>query len=276
MLLTDGFTVVDTESTGIDVLRDRVIEFGWSRFDEHGVPVDTDSMLINPGVRWERGRFVIDGQDGAGIQVPIEAFNIHGIHENDVDGLPGLRDAWPKIESHLHVPTVSYNGMFFDLPIMRREFERIGMTLPAVLRAHVDLYPFVSWHFRGLRSRKLGSLCALFKIGIDGDAQLHRAGTDCALTGKLLMKLIDAGVVPRDVRAAYDRMILLGQALEEESARFMYWFYEDRSDGSLRMGCGRHVGKLVSEVPKKEWTKLLGLAKDAPEHIRAMFTEFSK
>ena len=65
-------------------------------------------------------------------------------------------------------------------------------------------------------------------------------------------------------------------AVDEEWNKYMYWFYEDRTDGRLRMGCGKHTGKLIADVPKKAWVDLFKQAQDARGDIREMFKEFAK
>lgn len=270
MKLSTGFVVMDTESTGPNPDRDRIIQIGCARFADLKL-VDSIGRLVNPGVKWERDAFVIYGQDGVGVEIPQGAFEVHGIAAcdlNDAFRFPEVFDLF-----NFAPVMVTFNGLWFDIPIAEREAKFAGITIE--FPPHVDIYPFVAWHLRGLRSRKLSAVANFFGIRADAGTALHTADVDCVITGRLLAHMIGAGIIPDDVDEAIARQRVLGQALDDESARFLYWFYEDRENGALRMGCGRYTGKLIADVPKKEWHRLLGQVKDAPDHIMAMIKEFA-
>ncbi len=270
MKLSDEFVVLDTETTGPNPDRDRVIQIGWARFVGNKA-VDSGNRLVNPGVLWERDAYVIYGQDGVGVEIPRGAHDVHGIAACDLKD----HERFPQVFSVCDWKPilVTYNGLWFDIPILLREAKFAGMEIE--FPPHVDLYTFVAWHFRGVRSRKLSAIANFFGIKAEKGRAHHTADVDCEITGRMMVFLIAEGIVPDDLDEAIARQAVIGQALAEESARFSYWFYEDRTDGALRLGCGRYTGKLVSEVPKKEWVWMRDKIKDAPENVMAMFKEFA-
>lgn len=270
MKISDEFVVLDTETTGPNPDRDRVIQIGWSRF-ARGAPVDTASRLVNPGVTWDRDAYVIHGLDGVGVSIPRGAYEVHGIAACDLKDHPRFPEVWAQC-NWLPV-VVTYNGLWFDMPILQREAAFAGAEIE--FPPHLDVYAFCAWHFRHLKSRKLSAIANFFGIRAAKGAALHSADVDCEIAGRLALHLIKSGVIPDDLDEAIATQKLLVQAVKEESERFSYWFYEDRSDGALRMGCGRYNGKLISEVPKKEWIHLRDKATDAPDHIMAMIKEFA-
>lgn len=269
MNLSDTFIVVDTETTGPNPDQDRVIQVGWATFTSM-IWGARGHRLVNPGVHWDRGQLLIYGRDGVGIKVPQGAFEVHGIAAVDIKEAPPFGSVW--LDMGLRPPFVTYNGLHFDVPMLEREAETDKIKIK--FAPHVDAYPFVAWHFRHWRSRKLGDVCAKFNIRAAKDEALHAADIDCQMTGMLTCRLVKDGVIPDDIDEAVAMQTVLAEALEEESQKYLYWFYNDRVDGQLRMGCGKHVGKLIADVPKKEWQMYLDRAEDAPEHIRAMFKEF--
>jgi DNA polymerase III epsilon subunit-like protein len=250
------FTVIDTETTGPDPERDRVIQIGAAVFTD-GVCTSAKSVLVKP-----------EGN----VFVPRGAYEVHDISHVDLRPERSFAEAWAELA--VTGLTVGYNSASFDVPLLTREAKASGVECD--LSRHVDLYPYVAWHFRGFRKRKLGDACAFFGIRIEAGDALHDAISDCKITGRLMTRLLAVGVVPAEEGPAMARQRLLAAALAEESARYSYWFYEDRLTGDLRMGCGRHTGKLIAEVPKKEWIRLASQVKDAPESIMNMIREFAK
>lgn len=269
MRLTEKFCVFDTESTGPDPHRDRVIQMGWARFSG-GLCVGTGAQLIDPGVRYERGAYVMFGQDGVGVTVPKGAYEVHGIAASDLVGQPKFADFAPKLD--IGPVVVTYNGLWFDAPLMAREakFAGIEFSFPP----HIDVFVFVSWHWRAVKSRKLSAIANQFGIRARAGESLHAADVDCEIAGRLLTFMVASGIIPDDVDEALAQQALMSEALQEEERKYGIWFYEDRVTGDLRMGAGKCKGKLVSEVPKKEWDYLINKAYDIPAHVMALFKEF--
>lgn len=257
--ITDAFCVFDVETTGPDPLRDRVIQVGWARFEARTM-TESGARLVDPGVSWERGAYVIHGQDGVGITIPKGAYDVHGITVPDLKGQKKFPWVWRELS--LGPVMVTYNGTWFDITICEREavFAGIPITVPP----HVDLFTFCAWHFKGMKSNKLSAMCAAFGIRAGKDQALHQADVDCMITGQLALFLIEKGIIPNDLKEALARQELLDQALEYEKETYGQVFYEDRETGCLRMGIGRYRGQLLTDVPKKEWRYWAGRITDAP------------
>ena len=110
--------VIDTETTGLDVMRDRIISFGSVRV--HGARVyraDTHDLLIDPAM-----------------PIPKRSMAVHGITDAMAGQAPTLDVRWPVIEAALDGMVVIGHNIGFDAAILAREAERIGMTWqPAAL-----------------------------------------------------------------------------------------------------------------------------------------------
>lgn len=252
--------VIDTETTGVDVQEDRVVELGAAYF-LGGTPREVRRARINPGR-----------------PIPAEASAIHGIYDRDVRDKPAFVEVAPRFLAHvdgsaLHgvAPLLSgYNATSFDIPLLNAELRRAGLSGHIDPGGVLDLMYFVRWHHRDLRSRSLESICAHYRIPI---RRAHSALSDAIATGHLLLRLIDAGLIPERADAALREQARLQAELADERARWSYWLYRDRWDRRLRLGAGRHCGRLLDEVDGDYLTYLLEKIPDLPDEVRSQFQD---
>ena len=100
---------------------------------------------------------------------------------------------------------------------------------------------------RGKQSKKLGSICELFKIHLS-DTEAHTADADAYVTALLTTAMIVEGWIPDDVEGAFEEQAAIEERLNQERARFGRAIFPDRRDGRLRLGIGKHCGTLVDEA----------------------------
>lgn len=239
-----GFCVFDTEATSPIPEESRVCEIGWCKFNGDQSIAVNGSILVNPG-----------------IPIPKESYEIHGISSSDVQGLPNFRDQWVNEFRQKALPStapiVTYNGLSFDIPLIRYEAERTGLVdIESDIKLDIDLYVFVNWFLRGVRSRKLGNIATGLGISIPDGMVLHGAATDCYITGMIMWRMIEIGLIPDDMIEAYVLQKILFAAMAEEEDLFQSYFYIDRWDGDFRIGFGKFIGKPLDEVPLKEWQRV--------------------
>ncbi len=98
--------VLDTETTGLDVKKARVIEIGIAG---HGLPVEW-SRLVNPGV-----------------PIPLRSTAIHGIDDVMVQQATSFADAWREAGAIIGKHVLIGHSLGFDLAILKRECERAGL-----------------------------------------------------------------------------------------------------------------------------------------------------
>ena len=252
-----GF-VFDTETTGVDALLDRVVELGAVSF-AGGKRVDERRMRLNPGQ-----------------PIPPGASAIHGISDRDVAGKPPFAEVAERfamyLDGRMHggvLPWLAgYNATGFDVPLLNAEFARVGSSYRIDEGRVVDPMLFVRWHLRHLRSRSLENICAHF--GIDA-GRSHSALDDARATATLLFRLIDEGIIPKDVHAALQKQAVLKPQLEAEWKAFSYWLYHDRSDGRLRLGAGSYIGTALTDASPDYLRSLLSKVGDLPERVRVTF-----
>lgn len=254
------FLVIDTETTGVDVTQDRVVELGAVYF-EGGRRGEVRRMRINP----ER-------------PIPKEASEIHGIYDEHVRHKPTFAQVAPRFCAHVDGSAldseppwlVGYNATGFDVPLLNAELARAGLGPPINATEVLDLMLFVRWHHRHLRSRSLTSICQHYGVPL---SQAHSAAADAEATGRLLLLLCEEGLVPEHVDDALVEQVRLRRRLEEEWGRYSYWLYHDRQDGYLRMGAGRHCGEPLDHMEPDYLLSLLERIPDLPAPVREIFAQ---
>ena len=171
MSLFDGFKVLgfDTETTGLNPRKDRILQYAFIGRDVDGSSV-CQVELIDPGIK-----------------IPEASMNVHGISNEDVTGRGSFgmhsNDIAELIDGAI---IVGHNINAFDWRFIEFEFMRVGEAVPSPY-ALVDTLELA----RGLRipgRHTLGHLCKRYGIGLD---RAHSADADAAATLILLWKMIE-------------------------------------------------------------------------------------
>ena len=154
---------LDLETTGLDPLRDAIIEIGAVKFRGDEV-LDTFSILINPGRA-----------------IPPKITELTGIADRDVSNAPKLFDVLPRLSSFVRdLPIVGHN-IAFDLGFLNKQrlfLDNLGMDtfeLAGMLIPHAERY-------------NLGSLAR--EVGIALPAT-HRALDDARVAHVLYQKMFE-------------------------------------------------------------------------------------
>lgn len=106
--------VLDLETTGLDVRRDRVVQVavvlmqGARVLDEPGM-----AQLVNPGV-----------------PVPASSSRIHGIRDADVASAPRFAEVLPRLRDLCASRVIVGHNVAFDLAVLRHEAARAGLSWP--------------------------------------------------------------------------------------------------------------------------------------------------
>ncbi len=99
--------VFDLETTGTDVVKDRIVEMGAVKLQPDGQR-ESKRWLINPG-----------------IPIPAEVSAIHGIFDKDVADEPRFHEKAKEIAQFIgNSDLAGFNSNKFDLPMLAEEFER--------------------------------------------------------------------------------------------------------------------------------------------------------
>ena len=121
--LTRPLAVFDLESTGIDVVKDRIVEISVLRVNPDGTK-ETKTHRINPT-----------------IPIPIEASMIHGIYDEDVITQPTFKDLAKELFEFMNpCDLAGFNSNKFDVPMLLEEFIRVGISFSIDNRALIDVH----------------------------------------------------------------------------------------------------------------------------------------
>lgn len=113
----------DLEATGLNVIRDRIIQIAVIKYPKNGGEPEELEMLINPG-----------------IPISEEAMQVHGIKPKDVANKPTFDKVAQKIFDFIGNADLSgYNISRFDVPLLMEEFERAGLHFDIENRKLVDV-----------------------------------------------------------------------------------------------------------------------------------------
>jgi DNA polymerase-3 subunit epsilon len=112
MTITRPLACIDTETTGVDPVTDRIIEFGVTVLHPDGTRTKWESRF-NPGM-----------------PIPPEATEIHGITDADVADAPRFSELAAKIHRGLQGKDLAgYSLRSLDLPVIDEEMRRCGLKL---------------------------------------------------------------------------------------------------------------------------------------------------
>ncbi len=121
--LKRDFCFFDLESTGLNVVRDRIIQIAIIKFKAGSGALEEMSMLINPG-----------------IPISEEAMSVHGITPKDLANKPTFQQVAQKILDFIgDADLAGYNSNRFDVPLLMEEFARVGIEFSMENRRTVDV-----------------------------------------------------------------------------------------------------------------------------------------
>jgi CBS domain-containing protein len=195
-LIAVDAVVADTETTGLDTNKARLVEFGALRIDQGLLGADGICLRVNP-------------QE----PIPKSATDVHGVDDAAVADAPAFAQAWPQILEFMDGRLLIGHTIGFDLAILSRECARAGIpfTAPAALDTRL-LAQIANPSLPGYSLETLSSW-----LGVDPGPR-HRALGDAITTGRifeaLARKLRDQGV--RTVGEAMRASAALTEVLDQQ------------------------------------------------------------
>ena len=167
-LLNNTFVVYDLETTGINLVHDKIIDIGAFKV-VNGKIVDKFSTFVNPDM-----------------PIPPEASKVNRITDDMVANYPNIDKILPDFYKFCYGSIiVGYNNIGFDDAFINREGRRLKYNFDnerndAITLARVNL--------PGLKNYKLGTVCANQNVPL---IDAHRATNDALATAKLFIKLAE-------------------------------------------------------------------------------------
>ncbi|MFN7116735.1 MAG: exonuclease domain-containing protein [Saprospiraceae bacterium] len=114
---------MDIEATGLNVVRDRIVQIAIVKYLASGKPPEELYLMINPG-----------------IPISLEAMLVHGIQPKDVANKPVFQQVAKKIYDFIgNADIAGYNSSRFDIPMLMEEFDRVGIEFDMSKRRTIDI-----------------------------------------------------------------------------------------------------------------------------------------
>ncbi len=235
----------DLETTGLNIRSDRIVEISCVKINGDGRR-EIKTRRLNP-------------------EQPIsaEAAEVHGIHDADVADEPTFKQVGRSVFDFLEgCDLTGFNLAAFDMPILAREFERIGLSWPARDTRVVDSRRI----FIAKEPRTLAAAYTLYCGKSLDDA--HSAEADAVAAADVLMAQLER--YP-DLPTDLDRLDEFCQPNRRQWADAtgkLLW-----KDKEVVIGFGKYRGKTLRNLTKEdrgylEWVAKADFGADVKEVIK--------
>ena len=169
--LTRPLIVFDLETTGLDFIRDRIIQISYIKVSPDGTE-ERENLFVNP----EK-------------PIPHEVVELTGITNDDVKDAPTFKTLAPQLsEKFKGCDFAGYNSNHFDIPMLAEEFLRAGIDFDFSKCRLIDAQTI----FHKMERRNLAAAYK-FYCGrkMEEDFTAHRADEDTEATYRVLMGELD-------------------------------------------------------------------------------------
>lgn len=158
----------DLETTGTNILKDRIVEISYIKVMPSGAEVER-TIRINPEMH-----------------IPEEASAVHHITDEDVKNAPTFRQVARELANEfLGADLAGFNSNRFDIPILMEEFIRAEVSIDLSRRKFVDVQTI----FHKMEQR---TLTAAYKFYCGKDlTEAHSANADTRATYEVLKAQLD-------------------------------------------------------------------------------------
>ncbi len=235
----------DLETTGINIVKDRIIEISYVKVSPNGKE-ESRTFRVNPGM-----------------PIPPESTAIHGITDEDVKDCPTFKEIAKTLAKQIEgCDLAGYNSNRFDIPMLAEEFLRAGVDIDLNRRKFIDVQTI----FHKMEQR---TLSAAYKFYCDKDLEnAHTAEADTRATYEVLQAQLDRyPALKNDVGflsqfSSYSNNV-------DFAGRMVY-----NDKGEEVINFGKYKGRLAAEVLKADpgyysWI----MNGDFPLNTKKMFTE---
>ncbi len=247
--LTRPLAIFDLESTGIDVVKDRIVEISVLRVDPDGTK-ETKTYRVNPT-----------------IPIPIESSMIHGIYDEDVITQPTFKDLAKELFEFMNpCDLAGFNSNKFDVPMLLEEFIRVGISFSIDNRALIDVHRIYT-----LFEKR--TLEAAYKFYCDKTIEnAHSAEADTLATYEVLLGQLEKygeEQLKPDVQFLHD--FSNEERFLDSGRRFIF------TGGKACFHFGKYKGKPVEDVLKTDsgyynWM----MQGDFAQHTKQKLTEIKQ
>ena len=166
--LRNPLVFFDLETTGIDIVHDRIVEISMVKVMPNGDEI-VKTRRINPGM-----------------PIPPESTAIHGITDDDVKDCPTFKEIAKSLAAQIEgCDLAGFNSNRFDIPMLAEEFLRAGVDVNLGRRKFVDVQTI-------FHKKEQRNLTAAYKFYCQKDLEnAHSAEADTMATYEVLKAQLD-------------------------------------------------------------------------------------
>ncbi len=166
--LKNPIVFLDLETTGINIVTDRIVEIALIKVNVDGTE-EEKLLRINPEM-----------------PIPIESSLIHGIYDEDVKDAPTFKSVAKTLAKFIEGCDLGgFNSNRFDIPLLAEEFLRAEVDVDMKKRKFIDVQAI----FHKMEKR---TLAAAYKFYCDQDlVDAHSAMADTKATYEVLKAQLD-------------------------------------------------------------------------------------
>lgn len=169
--LTKPLVVFDLETTGLDLVKDRIIQISYIKVSPDGTE-QRENIFINP----EK-------------DIPLEVVELTGITNEDLASCPKFKDLAADLAKKFEgCDFAGFNSNHFDVPMLAEEFLRAGIDFDFAKCRLIDAQTI----FHKMERRNLAAAYK-FYCGrkMEDDFQAHKADQDTEATYRVLQAELD-------------------------------------------------------------------------------------
>ncbi len=247
--LTRPLIVFDLETTGLDFIRDRIIQISYIKVSPDGTE-ERENIFVNP----EK-------------PIPREVVELTGITDDDVKDAPTFKTLAPQLsEKFKGCDFAGYNSNHFDIPMLAEEFLRAGIDFDFSKCRLIDAQTI----FHKMEQR---TLVAAYRFYCGKELEdAHSALADTRATYEVLQSQLDRyPQLENDVKKLAD-FSRSGRALDLASRIVL----NDQNEPVFNFG--KHKGRPVKEVFRLErsfysWAMQADFPKNTKDVMTALYYE---
>ena len=250
-----NIVIYDTETTGLDLRSDQMVQLSAIRMDGEGNILDTFDQMIEPTVPIGEGAHQTHG------------FNLEYIKTH---GGVSAQEALKRFSKFVQGATlVGHNSTRFDSPLIKRQLKENGLP-PLDILAEYDTLAIAKEFHATLPDFRLSTLC--FKYGIVNEAA-HNAYGDIVATGKVLHRMIVEDVIP----TALERQNVCEK--HKEKFQKLYQFFVEIKGKMKTCSAGEIVTLIIDKMrirahyPREADQRALDLLVSAFHGVESVHTE---
>lgn len=212
--------ILDLETTGVNVEKDRIVEISVLRITPGGEQIQ-HTRRLNPEM-----------------PIPPEASLVHGIRDGDVMNEPTFSEIAYKLQNFLEgCDLCGFNLKRFDMQLLYKEFQRVGLNFELEGRSIID--PMLIFH--QYERRDLAG-AVKFYLGRE-HKNAHTAAADVQATAQILEAMLDRYQdLPRNVPDLH--LTCMGSDAVDSSEMFV------KVDGEIRFRRGKYRGATLEAIAR--------------------------